>query len=322
MAVNRIQIKASLSDKSVTIPIGQTFEEIGQEELIKTWEEVELQDNINVIQDYETTRYAYKNNAAPVGSGGSNTISYKFHFWDAANQWYTGTGGNPHTFNVVGYLNKDLAKPKKAFTKSFFKFDFYDSPKKEEQKIMFTNIMPLNNCIRITTEVDELEDPIEYYSQIANDIIPPTYGIYVPTAILSPLKGKNENFYIQWLKDRELTPIDTFYMSCKFFNAKTGKVTNMINDNPTPSQINNGLVLNNLDWFYYKVKLFIGPSNTSTIIPKYRYVVTKFNEVAMLTNTGGVAGTGLPGGTPADAVPNTPQVPNAVPIKFYEYVNP
>ena len=60
MAVNRIQIKASLSDKSVTIPIGQTFEEVGQEELIKTWEEVELQDNINVIQDYETTRYAYK----------------------------------------------------------------------------------------------------------------------------------------------------------------------------------------------------------------------------------------------------------------------
>ena len=52
MAVNRIQIKASLSDKSVTIPIGQTFEEVGQEELIKTWEEVELQDNINVIHPF------------------------------------------------------------------------------------------------------------------------------------------------------------------------------------------------------------------------------------------------------------------------------
>jgi len=44
MAVNRIQIKASVGDKSVTVPIGQTFEEVGQEELIKTWEEVELQD--------------------------------------------------------------------------------------------------------------------------------------------------------------------------------------------------------------------------------------------------------------------------------------
>ena len=42
----------------------------------------------------------------------------------------------------------------------------------------------------------------------------------------------------------------------------------------------------------------------------------------MLTNTGGIAGTGLPGGTPADAVPNTPQVPSGIPIKFYEYVNP
>ena len=49
MAVNRINIKASTTDKTITIPIGQTFDEVGNEQLVRTWEEVELQDNINVI---------------------------------------------------------------------------------------------------------------------------------------------------------------------------------------------------------------------------------------------------------------------------------
>ena len=126
MAVNRLNIKASTADKSIIIPIGQIFDEVGNEQLVRTWEEVELQDNINVIQDYETTRYSYANNIS------ANTISYAFEFWDSTTSSYV------DNFNVLGFLDKDLAKPKKAFTRSFFKFDFYDSPLRKEQKIMFT----------------------------------------------------------------------------------------------------------------------------------------------------------------------------------------
>jgi len=314
MAVNRLNIKASTKDKSITIPIGQTFDEIGNEQLVRTWEEVELQDNINVIQDYETTRYAYKNNIS------GNTISYEFNFWDYANQEYPIPTPN---FNVLGFADKELAKPKKAFTRSFFKFDFYDSPLRKEQKIMFTNIMSLNNCIKVETAVDPLQDPTEYYSQIADNIPIPMYGVYVPIALLGPLHGRSENYYIQWLKDRELTEINEFYMSCKFFNAKTGKVTNMINQQPTLSEIVNGEILSYPEWFYYKVKLYINPSNASTTDPKYRYVVTEFNEAIMaMGGGGGVKGTGLPGQTPSGAVPGTLQVPNGTPIKFFEYVNP
>jgi len=311
MAVNRLNIKASTADKSVTISIGQTFDEVGNEQLVRTWEEVELQDNINVIQDYETTRYAYANNIS------ANTISYAFEFWDNTTSSYV------DNFNVLGFLNKDLAKPKKAFTRSFMKFDFYDSPLRKEQKIMFTNILPLNNCMKVLTTVDQLEDPIEYFSQLAADPLGiPKYGVYVPICVLGPLHGRSENYYIQWLKDRELTEINTFYMSCKFYNAKTGKVTNMINESPTQSQITNGEVLSYPEWFYYQVKLVISTSNSSTTVPKYRYVVTKFNEAIMALGGGGAAGNGLPGGTPSAAVPETLLVPNGVPIKFYEYVNP
>ena len=311
MAVNRLNIKASTADKSITIPIGQTFDEVGNEQLVRTWEEVELQDNINVIQDYETTRYAFANNIS------ANTISYAFEFWDTTTSSYV------DNFNVLGFLDKDLAKPKKAYTTSYFKLDFYDSPLRKEQKIMFTNILPLNNCMKKMVTVNVNEDPTEYFAQLAADPLgTPRYGVYQPICLLGPLHGRSENYYIQWLKDRELTEINTFYMSCKFYNAKTGKVTNMINEPPTLSQITNGEVLSYPEWFYYQVKLVISTSNSSTIVPKYRYVVTKFNEAIMALGGGGAVGNGLPGMTPADAVPGTLLVPNGVPIKFYEYVNP
>lgn len=312
MAVNRLNIKASTADKSIIIPIGQIFDEVGNEQLVKTWEEVELQDNINVIQDYETTRYSYANNIS------ANTISYAFEFWDSTTSSYV------DNFNVLGFLDKDLAKPKKAFTRSFFKFDFYDSPLRKEQKIMFTNILPLNNCIKELKIIIQNEDPTEYFAQLAADPLgTPKYGVYQPLCLLGPLHGRSENYYIQWLKDRELTEINTFYMSCKFYNAKTGKVTNMINEAPTLSQITNGEVLSYPEWFYYQVKLIISTSNSSTTVPKYRYVVTKFNEAIMALGSGGAVGNGIPGGTPPDAVPGTLLVPpSGQPIKFYEYVNP
>ena len=48
MTVNRIQIRASLNDDKVVIPIGQTFDEAGREQLIETYEQTELQDNIRL----------------------------------------------------------------------------------------------------------------------------------------------------------------------------------------------------------------------------------------------------------------------------------
>jgi len=57
MSANRIQIKASLKDKKVVVPLGQIFDEVGREQLLEMYDEIELQNNINYIQDYETTRY-------------------------------------------------------------------------------------------------------------------------------------------------------------------------------------------------------------------------------------------------------------------------
>ena len=134
MSANRIQIKASVNDKKITVPLGQVFDEVGREQLLEIYDEVELQDNINYIQDYETTRYS-------PDYGPEFKIFYEFEFWnpDAAPAAYE------MNYNVVGYSNAELAKNATSFVKSFFKFDFFDSPKREQQKLMFSMLMPTNN---------------------------------------------------------------------------------------------------------------------------------------------------------------------------------
>ena len=64
------------------------------------------------------------------------------------------------------------------------------------------------------------------------------------------------------------------------------------------------------------MELYIDTGNVANVIPKYRYVVTTFNEntVPLGPLNGSAAGTGFPGGMNG-------LVPNGVPIKFYEYVN-
>lgn len=59
--MNRIQIRVKPGEKNITVPLGQIFDGVGREQLITDYEEVELQDAVNVIQDYETTRYYYDN---------------------------------------------------------------------------------------------------------------------------------------------------------------------------------------------------------------------------------------------------------------------
>jgi len=288
MSVNRIQIKAKLGDKNVTVPLGQSFDELGREDSVKTWEIVEQQDAINIIRDYETTKYFYSNVGTPPYE---YNVFYEFNF----------LSGNTYTpdFNPQEFKDFEIYRLKKSFTKSFFKFDFYDSPLKEDQKIMFTMTMPLTNCKKEKDVlVKKVEDALEYWSQKSAGIDYPIYDIYWPKVQLGPSKGNNEGYYIQWYKNRDLYSGDTFYMSCKFYNAKTGKAIRMLNkpswnlspvvDNPEASE-----------WYYYWVKLSVNNNGT----PKYVYTVHEFD--------------GLIGGQKGmtDTTPSSQ-------IRFYEYKAP
>ena len=302
MTVNRIQIKASLSDDRVVIPIGQTFDEAGREQLIETYEQTELQDNINEIIDYETTSYSHTG-ILPVLNPLTHDYNTYYEFW------FFNSGGTysaPATYEPQSFSNSDLSKQIKGFTNSFYKFDYYDSPYRKQQKLMFSIIVTANQSKKVNKPIPNNE--YEYVVQIAQGVITPNWDIYVPEMSLGPINdGENlysEGYFIQWLKNRQNVQTDTFYMSCKFFNAKTGKIVRMLNRNPIDP--NTGMpytVYEYPDWFYYEVKLKI--NNTSTENPKFGYTIRECNSLTLST--------GIPG-QQAGTLGN--------PINFFEYVNP
>ena len=285
---NRIQIKTNLGESRITLPLGTTFEETGREDQIRLWEMVEQQDAVNIIRDYETTRYYYGN------SNDDYNIHYRFYF--------TGDGQNwDDNYNIPGFTNAEMFRGKKSFTRSFFKFDFYDTPVRVEQQLMFTMVMPVTNSKKKTVPIVYSEDPQEYFAwQSAGLPHPPRYDVFDPTTVLAPSKGNNEGYYIQWYKNKDLYSGDTFYMSCKFYNAKTGDSIRMVNRKP--NQVNLGSkALEPMEWYYYAVKLQVG-GNT---VPKYNYKVFKSN---INTFDNGILGSERGGGTSSR-------------IKFWQYFN-
>jgi hypothetical protein len=165
-------------------------------------------------------------------------------------------------------------------------------------------IIPANNSVKnYEVPVSSVDDPIEYYTQTSSGAIPPFVyykeGVYEPQIILGPNIGDNEGYYIQWLKERDLFELNTFYVGCKFFNAKTGKIIRMVNK-PIPNPTTG--VYDYLDWFYYQLVLDI---RTDSKLPKYNYKFRQFNRF-LFTNdmVGSQKGT------------------STSKLTFYEYINP
>jgi hypothetical protein len=223
-------------------------------------------------------------------------------FLDAANAYQS-------DFTLQGFTAFELANETKVVTKSFFKFNFYDSPDRKQQKMVFSSIMPLNNCLKGgDVPVSVTTDPLEYYNQLALGVAPMdiVWKLLEPEVRLKPRPGLNENYYIQWFKKRDLYEGNVFYMSCQFFNAKTGKIIRMINESPPLPM---PTVFNFIDYYYYEVILKIEANVTYS--PRYNYKVRKYNALnynAGQVGMGSEVGTGFP--------------PGQQPIKFYEYVNP
>ena len=291
---NRIQIKTNLGESKITIPLGTTFDETGREDQVRLWEMVEQQDAVNIIRDYETTRYYYGNDGG--GANPNHNIHYEFQFTSDGTSWNK-------DYRLVGFTHPEMFRGKKSFTRSFFKFDFYDTPVRAEQQLMFTMVMPVTNSDKKSVVVDNAEDPQEYFSQKSKcNNCTPQYDVFTPRTRLAPTKGNNEGYYIQWYKNRDLYSGDTFYMGCKFYNSKTGEDVRMVNRKP---DINNlgGNTLEPMEWYYYAVKLKYGASS----IPKYYYRVHRSN---MSTYTNGTLGSERGHGTAGWAR-----------IRFYQYFN-
>lgn len=289
MSVNKFRIRVGNLDKQIVIPISTDFDEsLGREQGIKMYERTEIQDNINPVQDFETTRYS------PNTQNPNKRIYYDMYFTNLSEP-NGNENGYSNDYSVVGISYPDVKNRKQTFTKSFFKFDFYDQPSVSGQRLYFSVVLPANNGNKVNREISNDEndinyDPISYLTSQANSETQPfTYEIESSSFEFASVGNRKENYYIQWLKDDFLVPITTFYMGCKFFNALTGEIIKLINK-PQPE---NTFKLKPEDFFYYR--LVFNRNN-------YTYEIFEYNTISQnLPEVGETGGNS---------------------IKFYQYINP
>ena len=276
--MNNVVIRKDLlpTDKQINIPIELSWDYEGLDFAIDEYETQVITEVIGVGRDFEVSRFSH----APASGTTNNTeVNYEFYFYsggslDDITNWrinYISEGFTPQ--EIYYYTNN--------FTNSFFKLDLYDTPDDKTQKNYITIIIPTQQGLKMETQMQRTQVLIKK-----------------PKFVLDFI-GDKEGFFIYWLKSRQFLDISTFYMSAKFYNAKTGQFTKMMTGNGTdPLDLTNGpqsdipglgqakYNFDNTQYFYYTVKL---DYDTQT------YQIYNTRNQRLGTN---------------------------IPIKWFEYVNP
>jgi hypothetical protein len=238
MSVNKIKVVKSITNKQLDIPIELKWDFQGQEDSIDKWQEETVEKIIGKPKDFELARF--QNKVYP--NGYETQVIYNFNFYsgftnlsDTANESKWGVSYTPQEFT-----NNEIYYTVNSFKNSFFKLDFYDTNDGQTQTNYFSVILPANQS-------SDLE-------ALISDYLPPVKISY-PSYTLDFINQK-EGYFFYWLKSRDFLNIDTFYMSAKFFNGKTGQfisMTNTCQGNPILSS--NRYKFDSSKYFYYKVKL-------------------------------------------------------------------
>ena len=274
MSVNKFVIRQDgFDNKQVNIPVELKWDYLGLDLAIEEYEKNIITEVIGVGRDFEISRFAH---APATGTTNNTEINYEFYFYSGGslndiNNWrvnYLSEGFTPQ--EVYYYENN--------FSNSFFKLDFYDTPDEKKQVNYLTVILPTQQGLKMDAQMQRT-----------------LVSIKKPEFILDYV-GDKEGFFLYWLKKKTFLDINTFYMSAKFYNAKTGQFTRMmtgggsnsLDDTNGPQALmnTNKYAFDSTQYFYYTVKLDY-PTQTYQVLNTY----------------GQRLGTNLP-------------------IKWYEYVNP
>ena len=279
MDVNKIQItQDGLINKELVIPIQLTWDYLGLDQSIDEYEANIIKEVTGTYGDFEVTRFAhapiaisdpYSNNDFEI-----TDIQYEFNFFSggslsASTSWrnnYISEGFTPQ--EIYYYTNN--------FTNSFFKLDLYDNVDEKRQTNYITIIIPTQQGL--TMDAIMQRTPVK---------------IKKPYFVLDYV-GDKEGFFIYWLKKRNFLNVRTFFMTAKFYDAKNGVFTKMMNV-PQSSIVGDKFTFDSSQYFYYRLELDYEKQN---------YQVFNMNPTQTLySNLGGRAGA-------------------TIPIKWYEYVNP
>jgi len=279
MDVNKIQIKRDgFINQELVIPIELTWDYLGLDQSIDEYEVDIIKKVTGGYGDFEVTRFAH----APIAITDPYTdsafevtdIQYEFNFYSGGSLSATTSWRN--NYMSEGFTTDEIYYYTNNFSNSFFKLDLYDNVDEKRQTNYITIIIPTQQGLTMPAIMQRT--PV---------------NIKKPYFILDYV-GDKEGFFIYWLKKRNFLNIKTFFMTAKFYDAKNGYFTKMMNM-PQSSISGNTFIFDSTKYFYYRVELDYEKQN---------YQVFNMNpEQTFYSNLGGRAGA-------------------TIPIKWYEYVNP
>lgn len=279
MDVNKVQIRQdTFTNKELVIPIELTWDYLGIDQSIEEYEGDIIKRAIGEFGDFEVNRFAHAPTIVTDPYTDSQyevtDINYEFNFYSggslsASTNWQC-------DYRMEGFTPDEIYYYTNNFSNSFFKLDLYDNVDEKRQTNYITIIIP--------TQQGATMQAIMQRTLV--NIKKPLFGLdYV---------GDKEGFFIYWLKKRNFLNIDTFFMTAKFYDAKNGYFTKMMNMSQS-SILGDKFIFDSTKYFYYRVKMDYD---------KQTYQVFNMNpSQPIYANYGDRAGA-------------------VVPIKWYEYVNP
>ena len=251
--MNKFRFTVKQNDTEINLPIEIKFDGLGREDLVRQYEDDVLEQIINPVEDFEVTRYSH-NEWLDSNNEKKTSTTYSFNFFDRSKNITSTTIADNglwvsdynyidpavfSTYSGITFTDKEVYYYANSFSRSFFKLDFYDSVKSENQQIYFTIIIPTQQGRKESVDIGTVSVPNVV------DIRRPTFDL--------DFVGDKEGYFIYWLKSREYININDFYMSAKFFNAKTGEFTRMMNR--PQSSLSQKFNFDKEEYFYYKVSL-------------------------------------------------------------------
>ena len=284
MTVNKFKILLPREGETeIVLPVEMTWDFLNRSDSLVDFEKKAIKEVINEDKDFEVARFSHSPyqvyNPQLDNNSEFTDINYNFNFVPSGATSATTTWLPSYT--VQGFTPAEVFYFRNQFRKSFFKLDFYDTTNEKAQTNYFTVIIPTQQGATTATTVG--------YD---------TQQIKTPIFKLDYI-GDKEGYFFYWLKKKDFLNINTFYMTAKFFDAKSGVFIKMMN---RPQATLTGINKFNFDqklFFYYKVDLDY---------TNYTYKVYDINNLSWFSNPSSVLLTRV--GTQTN------------PIKWYEYINP
>jgi hypothetical protein len=222
-----IALSTITGDTYINIPINIDYQIVDNGELIeRLFVEKEEQKSVNPILDYDKVRFT------PVDKN-KKTIShiiYSLNFLDMNNNMQI-----PTYYSNVDikdpFNNDDIKFERNNFKNSYVKLSFYDS-----DNAMTQNLVTELDINSFLTDGDRYQAAtIPQNSNIIAGTPLPATQIPVRFYLSNPYlitKGYYDGFYIYNYKDEYVINTPKYlYMKGTYFNAKSGKVTNLMTEN-------------------------------------------------------------------------------------------